>query len=123
MLFSEPSPALDAPVSKSATEPTASRSPPVRGKRPSRRSIWEPREMAMSAELEIGDAVELTVVVDAAPAGAVGSLSDLLGDGIAIVEVWSPSLAPSLDRRVFAAVEEHRPVASEADARAPAVAA
>jgi hypothetical protein len=68
----------------------------------------------MPAELEIGEPVELTVAVDAAPAGACGSLTDLFAGGVAIVEVTSPSLAPLLDRRVVARVEQLRPLPSPA---------
>jgi hypothetical protein len=68
--------------------------------------------IAMPAEFEIGDPVELTVAVDAAPAGACGSLTDLLAGGVAIVEVTSPALAPLLDRRVVATVAELRPLPS-----------
>jgi hypothetical protein len=70
--------------------------------------------MTTPTEFAIGDPVELTVAVNAAPAGACGSLTDLLAGGVAVVEVTSPPLAPLLDRRVVAAVADLRPLPSAA---------
>jgi hypothetical protein len=57
--------------------------------------------MAKMHELKIGDVVELTVPVETAPAGARGGVTDLLDDGIVIVEVTTLPLEPILDRIVF----------------------
>jgi hypothetical protein len=52
-------------------------------------------------ELAIGDVVELTEAIDLAPAGARGGVTDLLDDGMVIVEVMTLPLEPILDRIVF----------------------
>jgi len=52
-------------------------------------------------DLAVGTPVELTVPVEAAPAGARGGVTDLLDNGKVIVEVMTLPLEPILDRIVF----------------------
>lgn len=54
--------------------------------------------MAIARELSIGDVVELTDAVDAAPVGAQGGVTDVLDEGHVIVEVTTLPLEPILDR-------------------------
>lgn len=56
-------------------------------------------------ELSVGDAVELTDAVDAAPAGAQGGVTDILGESHVIVEVMTMPLEPILDRIVIVSPE------------------
>jgi hypothetical protein len=51
-------------------------------------------------ELNIGDMVELTNAVDAAPLGARGGITDILDEDRVIVEVTTLPLEPVLDRIV-----------------------
>jgi hypothetical protein len=57
--------------------------------------------MALVHDLEIGDVVELTEAVDAAPVGARGGVVDLLDSGHVMVEVMTLPLEPILDRIVI----------------------
>jgi hypothetical protein len=52
-------------------------------------------------ELNVGDVVELTNAVDAAPSGARGGVTDILGEGQVMVEVTTLPLEPVLDRIVI----------------------
>lgn len=54
--------------------------------------------MATVREIAIGDLVELTEAVDAAPAGARGGITDVLGGGRVIVELTTLPLEPILER-------------------------
>jgi hypothetical protein len=56
--------------------------------------------MAFVRDLEIGDMVELTEAVDAAPVGARGGVVDLLNSGHIMVEVMTLPQEPILDRIV-----------------------
>ncbi len=56
-------------------------------------------------ELSIGDVVELTDTVDAAPAGARGGVTDILDGNRVIVEVMTMPLEPILDRIVTVSPE------------------
>lgn len=56
--------------------------------------------MALVHDLEIGDVVELTEAVDAAPVGARGGVVDLLDGERVMVEVMTLPLEPILDRIV-----------------------
>lgn len=51
-------------------------------------------------ELNVGDMVELTNAVDAAPLGAKGGVTDILDEDRVIVEVTTLPLEPVLDRIV-----------------------
>jgi hypothetical protein len=51
-------------------------------------------------ELNVGDMVELTNAVDAAPLGAKGGVTDILDEERVIVEVTTLPLEPALDRIV-----------------------
>jgi hypothetical protein len=51
-------------------------------------------------ELNVGDTVELTNAVDAAPPGAKGGVTDILDEDRVIVEVTTLPLEPVLDRIV-----------------------
>jgi hypothetical protein len=51
-------------------------------------------------ELNVGDVVELTNAVDAAPIGAKGGVTDILDEDRVIVEVTTLPLEPVLDRIV-----------------------
>lgn len=62
----------------------------------------------MVREIAIGDLVELTEAVDAAPAGARGGITDLLGEGKAIVELTSLPREPVLERIVIVPVAKLR---------------
>ena len=64
--------------------------------------------MATVREIAIGDSVELTEAIDAAPAGARGGITDVLGEGRAIVELTSLPLEPVLDRIVVVPVSKLR---------------
>jgi hypothetical protein len=64
--------------------------------------------MATVREIAIGDLVELTEAVDAAPAGARGGITDVLGEGKVIVELTSMPLEPTLDRIVIVPVDKLR---------------
>jgi hypothetical protein len=64
--------------------------------------------MAVAREIAVGDLVELTETVDAAPAGARGGITDVLGDGKVIVELTSLPLEPVLDRVVIVPVAKLR---------------
>lgn len=57
--------------------------------------------MAVTREISIGDLVELAAPVGAAPAGARGGITDVLDDGMVIVELTSLPLEPILDRIVI----------------------
>lgn len=59
-------------------------------------------------DLAIGDVVELTEAVDLAPEGARGGVTDLLDNGMVIVEVMTLPLEPILDRIVFVRPETLR---------------
>lgn len=59
-------------------------------------------------EIAIGDLVELTEAVEAAPAGARGGITDVLGEGTVIVELTAMPLEPVLDRVVVAPVAKLR---------------
>jgi len=52
------------------------------------------------SELNVGDMVELTNAVDAAPLGAKGGVTDILDEDRVIVEVTTLPLEPVLDRIV-----------------------
>ena len=52
------------------------------------------------SELNVGDMVELTNAVDAAPPGAKGGVTDILDEDRVIVEVTTLPLEPVLDRIV-----------------------
>jgi hypothetical protein len=56
--------------------------------------------MAAMRELNVGDTVELTNAVDAAPLGAKGGVTDILDEDRVIVEVTTLPLEPVLDRIV-----------------------
>ena len=58
-------------------------------------------------EIAIGERVELSGV-DAAPAGARGGVTDVLGEGKVIVELTSMPLEPNLDRIVIVPVAKLR---------------
>jgi hypothetical protein len=64
--------------------------------------------MAVAREIAIGDLVELTEAVGAAPARARGGITDVLGDGKVIVELTSLPLEPVLDRIVVVPVTKLR---------------
>jgi hypothetical protein len=64
--------------------------------------------MAATRELSIGDVVELTDAVDAAPAGAQGGVTDILDESHVIVEVMTMPLEPILDRIVIVSPETLR---------------
>jgi hypothetical protein len=64
--------------------------------------------MATVREIALGDLVELIEAVDAAPAGARGGITDVLGEGKAIVELTSGPLEPVLERIVVAPVAKLR---------------
>jgi hypothetical protein len=64
--------------------------------------------MATVREIAIGDLVELTEAVDAAPAGARGGITDVLGEGKVIVELTSMPPEPILDRIVIVPVDKLR---------------
>lgn len=64
--------------------------------------------MATVHEIAIGDLVELTEAVDAAPAGARGGITDVLDEGRAIVELTSLPLEPVLSRVVVVPVAKLR---------------
>jgi uncharacterized protein YkvS len=64
--------------------------------------------MVAMAELSVGDIVELTESVDAAPAGAQGGVTDILDNNHVIVEVTTLPLEPILDRIIVASPEELR---------------
>jgi hypothetical protein len=64
--------------------------------------------MATVREIAIGDLVELTEAVDAAPAGALGGITDVLDEGKVIVELTSMPLEPILDRIVIVPVAKLR---------------
>lgn len=57
--------------------------------------------MAAVREIVIGDLVELTEAVGAAPRGARGGITDVLDDGNVIVEVTTLPREPVLDRIVI----------------------
>jgi len=59
-------------------------------------------------ELAIGDIVELTEPAEPAPAGARGGVTDLLDDGLVIVEVTTLPLEPILERIAFVRPETLR---------------
>jgi hypothetical protein len=59
-------------------------------------------------EIAIGDLVELTEAVDAAPAGARGGITDLLAGGEAILELTSLPREPVLERIVVVPVAKLR---------------
>lgn len=59
-------------------------------------------------EIAIGDLVELTEAVDAAPAGARGGITDVLEGGKVIVELTTLPLDPILDRIVIVPVAKLR---------------
>ncbi len=64
--------------------------------------------MATVREIAIGDLVELTEAVDAAPAGARGGITDVLEGGKVIVELTTLPLDPILDRIVIVPVAKLR---------------
>jgi hypothetical protein len=64
--------------------------------------------MAVAREIAIGERVELTAPVDRAPAGAMGGITDVLGDGKVIVELTSLPPEPILDRIVVVPVGKLR---------------
>ena len=66
--------------------------------------------MATARDIAIGDLVELTEAVDAAPAGARGGITDLLDDDTVIVEVTTLPLEPILDRIVVVPLDKLRVV-------------
>jgi hypothetical protein len=66
--------------------------------------------MATVRDIAIGDLVELTEAVDAAPAGSRGGITDLLDDGNVIVEVTTLPLEPILDRIVIVSPKKLRPL-------------
>jgi hypothetical protein len=55
-------------------------------------------------DIAVGDLVELTEPVDAAPAGARGGVTDVLGEGKVIVELTTLPQEPILDRVVVVPV-------------------
>lgn len=57
--------------------------------------------MTAVREIVIGDLVELTEAVGAAPVGARGGITDLLDDGNVIVEMTTLPREPILDRIVI----------------------
>jgi hypothetical protein len=64
--------------------------------------------MATVGEIVIGDLVELTEAVDAAPAGARGGITDVLDEETVIVELTAMPLEPVLDRIVVVPVAKLR---------------
>jgi hypothetical protein len=56
--------------------------------------------MAVAREISIGDWVELVEATETAPAGAEGGITDLLDNGMVIVELMTMPLEPVLDRIV-----------------------
>lgn len=65
-------------------------------------------------ELNIGDVVELTDAIDAAPAGAQGGVTDILDERRVIVEVTTLPSEPILDRVVIVAPEMLRLIQGQA---------
>jgi hypothetical protein len=57
--------------------------------------------MAISREISIGDPVELIEAAEMAPAGARGGITDVLDNGMVIVELMTMPLEPILDRIVI----------------------
>jgi len=70
--------------------------------------------MAAMDDLKVGDLVELTRAVEAAPAGAQGGVTDVLGEGQVIVEVTTLPLEPILDRIVVVSPKALRLVKARA---------
>jgi hypothetical protein len=68
------------------------------------------------AELHVGDLVELTEAVDAAPSGAQGGVTDLLGEDRVMVEVMTLPLEPILDRIVTVSPAMLRVIKGQAQA-------
>lgn len=64
--------------------------------------------MPATHQISAFDKVELTEAIDSAPAGASGTVLDLLNDGAAIVEISSIPIEPILDRLVFAPIDKLR---------------
>ncbi len=64
--------------------------------------------MAATREIAIGDLVELTEPVGAAPAGARGGITDLLDGSKVIVELTTLAPEPILDRIVVVPVAKLR---------------
>ena len=57
--------------------------------------------MASARDISIGDPVELIEAAEMAPAGARGGITDLLDNGMVIVELMTMPLEPILDRIVI----------------------
>jgi hypothetical protein len=64
--------------------------------------------VARTHEIAIGDLVELKEPVDRAPAGAMGGITDVLGNAKVIVELTSLPLEPALDRIVIVPIDKLR---------------
>jgi hypothetical protein len=56
--------------------------------------------MATARDISIGDPVELVEAAETAPAGARGGITDVLDNGMVIVELMTMPLEPVLDRVV-----------------------
>lgn len=56
--------------------------------------------MATARDISIGDPVELIEAAEMAPAGARGGITDVLDNGMVIVELMTMPLEPVLDRIV-----------------------
>jgi hypothetical protein len=54
--------------------------------------------MATARDISIGDPVELIEAAEMAPAGARGGITDVLDNGMVIVELMTMPLEPVLDR-------------------------
>lgn len=57
--------------------------------------------MAVAREISIGDWVELVEPAGVAPGGSEGGITDLLDNGMVIVELMTMPLEPILDRIVI----------------------
>jgi hypothetical protein len=64
--------------------------------------------MPATHEITAFDKVELTEAINSAPAGACGTVLDLLDNEAAIVEISNMPLEPILDRLVFAPIDKLR---------------
>jgi hypothetical protein len=70
--------------------------------------------MATARDISIGDLVELLEPTETAPAGARGGITDLLDDGMVIVELTTFAPEPILDRIVVVKPSQLRFLADDA---------
>jgi hypothetical protein len=68
--------------------------------------------MATAHSIALHDSVELLGPVDAAPAGALGGVVELLADDVVMVEIMEPNLEAGLDRIVVAPTSKLRRIES-----------